>query len=60
MAKALTIGGMIVAALLAIAFGLDLAIGVPFSGASMLIDIGMLFSSLVLGYLSFNAFRDAT
>lgn len=58
MAKALTIGGMVVAALLSMAFGLDLVLGIPFEGANMMIDIGMLLAGLMLGYMSFNAFRD--
>lgn len=58
MAKALTIGGMIVAGLLAVAFGMDLVLRFPFNGANATIDVGMLIAGLLLGYLSFNAFRD--
>ncbi|TWT77849.1 hypothetical protein Pla123a_16470 [Posidoniimonas polymericola] len=58
MAKAMTMIGMVVAGLLAVMFALDLAVGVPFAAASAPMDIGMLLCSLILGYLSFNAFRD--
>ncbi|TWT33840.1 hypothetical protein KOR34_36740 [Posidoniimonas corsicana] len=58
MAKVMTIIGMVVAGLFALVFGLDLVIGVPFQTASGTMDIGMLVCSLILGYLSFNAFRD--
>lgn len=59
MAKALTIGGMIVAGLVAVAFGMDLVLGFPFDSANTTISIGMLICGLILGYLSWNAFRDA-
>ena len=58
MAKAMTIMGMVVAGLFTLVFGLDLVIGVPFQSASSIMDLGMLVCSLILGYLSFNAFRD--
>lgn len=54
----MTMIGMVVAGLLAVVFALDLAIGVPFASASMPMDIGMLVCSLIVAYLSFNAFRD--
>lgn len=59
MAKAMTIGGMIVAGLLSLAFGLDLVLGVPFHGANRVMDAGFLVSGLILGYLGWNALRDA-
>ena len=59
MARAMSIAGMVIAGLLAIAFGLDLALGIPFSGANMVADIGFLVSGLILAYLSWNAFRDS-
>jgi len=61
MAKAMSIAGMVVAGLLALMFGLDLVPGlnIPFSGAQKLTDVGFLVSALILGYLSWNAFRDA-
>ena len=59
MGKILTIGGMVVSGLIAVAFGMDLVMGFPFDGANSMIDIGFLLVGLILGYLSFNAFRDA-
>lgn len=58
MAKALTITGMVVAGLTAVAFGMDLAIGFPFERASTTMDVGLLVASSILGYLSWNAFSD--
>lgn len=58
MPKALTISGMIIAGLLLLAFGLDLAIGVPFSYADWRMDAAMVLASLILGYLSWSAMRE--
>lgn len=58
MAKALTILGMVVAGLIAVAFGMDLVMAFPFGGANTMIDIGFLTVGLIVGYLSWNAFRD--
>lgn len=58
MAKVMTFGGMAVAGLIALVFGLDLALGIPFGRANMLIDIGFALCAAILGYLSWNAFRD--
>lgn len=60
MSKALTIVGMVVAGLVGAAFAADLAIGIPFDGASMIMDVGAVGASAILGYLSWDAFRDAT
>jgi hypothetical protein len=61
MAKAMSIAGMVVAGLLALIFGLDLVpgLGIPFSGVEKVTDIGFLISATILGYLSWNAFRDS-
>lgn len=59
MSKALTIFGMVVAGLVALAFAADMAIGVPFSGASWTMDIGAVIGAGVLGYLAWDAFREA-
>ena len=59
MAKVMTFGAMAIAGLCALLFGLDLALGIPFGRANMLIDIGFVLCALILGYLSWNAFRDA-
>jgi hypothetical protein len=58
MPKALCIVGMVVAAMLAILFGLDLALGVPFGGKSMVMSIGFLVCAILLGYLSWTTFRE--
>lgn len=59
MAKALTIFGMVVAGLVALVFIADLAVGVPFQGASTTMDIGAIIGAGVLGYLAWDAFREA-
>jgi hypothetical protein len=59
MAKAMSIAGMVVAGLLALIFTADLAVGIPFGRVELLTDVGFLTSALILGYLSWNAFRDS-
>ncbi len=59
MAKALTIFGMVVAGLLALVFIADMLVGVPFSGASWIMDIGAIIAASVQGYLAWDAFHDA-
>jgi hypothetical protein len=59
MAKAMSIAGMIVAGLLALIFIADLAVGIPFGRYGTMTDVGFVISSLILAYLSWNAFRDA-
>ena len=59
MAKAMSIAGMVVAGLLVIAFGVDLAIGIPFAQASKVTDAGFVVSGAILAYLSWNALRDS-
>ena len=58
MPKALCIVGIVVAVLLLVVFGLDLAIGFPFGKASTAMDIGFVVCSLVVGYLSWTTFRE--
>jgi len=58
MPKALTISGMVIAGLLLLAFGLDLAIGIPFEGADWRMDVAVVIASIILGYLSWSAMRD--
>jgi len=50
--------GFVTAICLLILFGLDLVTAMPFSRASLLMDVSFLISSLILGYLSWNAYRD--
>ncbi|MCA9259860.1 MAG: hypothetical protein KDA61_11700 [Planctomycetales bacterium] len=59
MSKALTIFGMVVAGLLVLTFAADLAAGIPFEGASMAMDVGIIVAAGILGYLSWDAFRQA-
>jgi len=58
MPKALCYVGLAVALILLVVFGLDLAIGVPFGGVSMLMDIGFVFGSGALGYISWTTLRE--
>ncbi|MEX2119746.1 MAG: hypothetical protein WD847_09140 [Pirellulales bacterium] len=58
MPKALSIIGMIVAICLLLMFGLDLALGFPFSKASRAMDIAFLICALVLAYLSWSTYRE--
>ena len=66
MEKGLCYGTMGVAGVLLLVFLLDLVAGFPFSSAVpsgqpspfLLVDIGGLVASGILGYLGFNAFRD--
>lgn len=58
MAKAMTIGGMAVAGLIALVFGLDLAAGFPFQRQNLLMDIGFILCAGTLGYLSWRAYRE--
>ncbi|NOY41143.1 MAG: hypothetical protein GXP26_04815 [Planctomycetes bacterium] len=58
MPKAMTIAGMVVAALLFTLFGADLAVGIPFGGAQSTMSFGALAASAILGYLSYSTFRE--
>ena len=58
MPKALTIGGMVVSAVLLLLFGLDLAIEIPFQRVSALMDIGVVICALMLGYMSWTTLRE--
>lgn len=58
MGKGMTIAGMVIAALIFILFGLDLAVGVPFRKASPSMDIAFVVCSLGLAFLSWSTLRD--
>jgi hypothetical protein len=60
MPKALCIVGMVVAVLLVLLFGLDLGLGIPFGGGSMVMSIGFIVCAAILGYLSWATFREQT
>ena len=59
MPKAFCIAGAVVAILLLLVFGIDLIPGVnfPFGGQNMIIDIGMIVCSAMLGYISWSTYR---
>jgi hypothetical protein len=58
MPKALCLVGTVVAVLLFLVFGLDLAISFPFHRDSTTMDIGILVCSAILGYASWTALRE--
>lgn len=60
MPKALCIVGSIIAVFLALLFGLDLAIRIPFGRNSLLMDVGFLVCSLLLGTISWLTLREQT
>lgn len=60
MGKAMSIAGLVVGAVLAVAFALDLVLGIPFGGKVPVMNIGFLVSGLILAYLGWSAFRDAS
>ena len=60
MPKALTICGMTVAVLIVLLFGFDLAFGMPFQKASILMDIIFLLCAFALAYMSWSAYREQT
>ena len=62
MAKALTMLGMLVAALILLVFALDMALGIPFgtASASPAMNIGMIICGALLLYLSWSAWREQT
>jgi hypothetical protein len=57
MPKAFCIAGAVVAILLLLVFGMDLAMGFPFDRQSWLIDGGMVLCAFMLGYISWATFR---
>lgn len=58
MPKALCLVGTVVAVLLLLVFGLDLAVGFPFRRGSLAMDIGSVVCSLILGYVSWTTLRE--
>lgn len=60
MAKAFAVFGMAVAVLFLLVFSLDLAIGMPFSKASVIADVLFLVCAAGLGYMSWTTFREQT
>jgi hypothetical protein len=57
MPKALCISGVVVAVLLLLLFGIDLAAGFPFARVSILMDVGVVISAAILGTVGWMTFR---
>jgi hypothetical protein len=51
---------MVIGGVLTVAFALDLVLKIPFGGRVPMMDIGFAVCGLILAYLSWNAFRDAS
>jgi hypothetical protein len=58
MPKALCMSGLVVSGLVIILFAADLAVGIPFRRASMMMDIALLTSAALLGLLSWFTLRE--
>jgi hypothetical protein len=58
MPKVLCIIGTVVAALLLLVFGLDLIIKFPFNRVSVVMDVGFVLCTAVLGLLSWLTMRE--
>jgi len=56
--RTLILSGFVVATLLVLAFGLDLATGWPFHRYSLLMDVAYLICGALLMYLSWNTYRE--
>lgn len=60
MAKGFAIFGFVVAIVLLLVFGLDLAVRIPFDRVSLVADILFVLASVALGVISFMTFREAS
>jgi len=65
MSKALCYAGLVISGLILLVFGMDLTTlflmpesAFPFGGASMMMDLGFVLASIVLGYLSWVTLRE--
>jgi hypothetical protein len=58
MPKALCMSGLVVAGLVIILFAADLAVGVPFKRASVMLDVSLLCSAALLGVISWFTLRE--
>jgi len=58
MPKGLCVTGIAVAALLILLFALDVSLGFPFRGASTSMDVAMIVSGGILGYISWSTLRE--
>src|SRR6266436_900926 len=57
MPKALCMSGLVVAGLVIILFAADLAVGIPFRRASVMMDVSLLASAALLGLISWFTLR---
>ena len=60
MARAMSIAGLVVAGLLLIVFGFDLALEIPFGRANWVMDVGFVVCAAILGYMSWDALAEST
>jgi hypothetical protein len=58
MPKALCMSGLVVSGLVIILFAADMAVGIPFRRASMMMDISLLASAALLGLISWFTLRE--
>lgn len=58
MPKALCLAGMVVAILIAILFTVDLAAGIPFRRAIVVMDVSLIVAAALLGLASWMTFRE--
>ena len=58
MARGLTIAAIVIAVLMLVLFGLDLAIGIPFGKQNMIIDIAFLVCGVGLILLGLSTWRE--
>jgi hypothetical protein len=58
MAKAMSIAGLVAGGLIALVFVLDLALGLPFGGRQMIMDVGFIIAGGILAYLGWNTMRE--
>lgn len=58
MAKAMSVAGMVIGGLVALMFGLDLALGIPFGRVALASDIGLAVCGAIVAYLGWSAFRE--
>jgi hypothetical protein len=58
MPKALCMSGLVVSGLVIILFAVDLAVGIPFKRASMMMDVSLLVCAALLGLISWFTLRE--
>ena len=58
MSKAMTIAGLVVAAVTVLIFGIDFVANVPFNTESKMMNIGAIIAGMLLGYTSFSTLRE--